>query len=131
MSQENVERFHHALRQWYERQQIGSDLLAEDVEWVNPHNALERGTRRGIGGFNQGIARVADAWVDVRFETERVIDCGEDVVALGVVRGQSRGTGIDLERPRRDLDLSRWKGDSAPLVLTRDIPRTRRLVRVA
>ena len=73
MSQENVETFHHALRQWYDRQQIGSDLLAEDVEWVNPHNAVERGTRRGIGGFNQGIARVADAWVDVRFETERVI----------------------------------------------------------
>ena len=103
MSKENVERFHHALRQWYDRQQIGSDLLAEDVEWVNPHNAVERGTRRGIGGFNQGIARVADAWVDVRFETERVIDCGEDVVALGVVRGQSRGTGIDLERPHGEI----------------------------
>ena len=31
---------------------LGADLLAEDVEWANPPDAVERGVRRGIDSFN-------------------------------------------------------------------------------
>jgi hypothetical protein len=33
--------------------------------------------------FNEAIKSVFDAWDEVRFETERVIDSGDEVVALG------------------------------------------------
>jgi hypothetical protein len=44
MSQENVEAFHRIYEQWYGRRKLGRELLAEGVEWVNPHDALERGS---------------------------------------------------------------------------------------
>ena len=102
MSQENVERFHRIYEQWSERQ-LGQDLLAEDVEWVNPHDAVERGSRQGIDSFNEAIRSVFDAWDDVRFETERVIDCGDEVVALGQIRGRGRAAGRKVVRPHGQI----------------------------
>ena len=103
MSEENVERFHRIYEQWYGNRKVGSDLLAEDVEWVNPHDAVERGSRRGIDSFNEAIRSVYDAWEEVRFETERVIYSGDEVVALGQVRGRGRGAGIEVARPHGEI----------------------------
>jgi hypothetical protein len=47
MSEENVERFHRIYEEWYARRRLGPDLLAEAVEWVNPHDAVEGGSRQG------------------------------------------------------------------------------------
>ena len=102
MSQENVERFHRIYEQWNERQ-LGPNLLAEDVEWVNPDDAVERGSRRGIGSFNEAVRSVFDAWEEVRFETERVIDRGDEVVALGQIRGRGRAAGIEVVRPHGQI----------------------------
>ena len=61
--------------------------LAEDAEWVNPHDAIEPGTRRGADSFNAAISTVFSTWDDVRFDTERVVDSGDDVVALRAALG--------------------------------------------
>jgi ketosteroid isomerase-like protein len=103
MSEENVERFHHIYEEWYARHRLGPDLVEEDVEWVNPPDAVETGTRRGADSFNEAIKSVFDAWEEVRFETERIISSGDEVVALGQVRGRGRGAGIEVARPHGEI----------------------------
>jgi ketosteroid isomerase-like protein len=103
MSQENVARFHHIYEEWYARRKLGPNLLADDAEWVNPHDAVEAGIRHGADSFNEAITSVFDAWEEVRFETERVIDSGDEVVALGQVRGRGRAAGIEVARPHGQI----------------------------
>jgi ketosteroid isomerase-like protein len=96
---ENVEKVDRIYEVLFANREVGPDLLAEDVEWVNPRDAVERGIRRGIEGFSEAIRSVFDAWEEVRFETERVIDCGAEVIALGRLGGRGRGTGIEVAQP--------------------------------
>lgn len=103
MSAENVERFHRIYEEFYEHRKLGLDLVAEDMEWVNPHDAVERGSRQGIDSFNEAIRSVFDALEEVRFETERVIDDGDEVVALGQIRGRGRAAGIAVVRPHGQI----------------------------
>jgi ketosteroid isomerase-like protein len=103
MSQENLERFHRIHQELFARRKLGPHFLAERVEWVNPHDAVEPGIRQGADGFNAAIKSVFDAWDDVRFETERVIDSGDEVVALGQVRGRGRAAGIEVARPHGQI----------------------------
>jgi len=62
MSQENVQRFHDVVEEFFARRKLGPDVLAENVEWVNPEDAVERGSRHGIDSFNDAIRSVFDAW---------------------------------------------------------------------
>src|SRR5688572_276097 len=103
MSQENLATFHRIYDAWHARRTLGPDLLAENVEWVNPHDAVERGSRQGIDSFNQAIASIFDAWESVRFETERIVESGGEVIALGQVRGRGRGAGIQVARPHGEI----------------------------
>ncbi len=103
MSGENVEMLDRIYGELFGSRTLGADLLAEDVEWVNPPDAVERGVRRGIDSFNDAIRSVFQAWEEARFETERIFDHGDDVVALGQVRGLGRGAGIEVVRPHGEI----------------------------
>ncbi|HSJ16490.1 MAG TPA: nuclear transport factor 2 family protein [Solirubrobacterales bacterium] len=103
MSQQNVDRFRRIYERWYEDRRLGPDLLADDVEWVNPQDAVEPGVRKGRDSFNEAIQSVFAAWDEVRFETERIIDTDDDVVALGHVRGHGRATGIEVARDHGEI----------------------------
>ena len=87
------------FEQLFGGRRVDPELLAPDVEWVNPAEAVEPGTRRGPEEFNRAVANVFAAWDDVRFETERVIGNGDDVVALGRLRGHIHGPGMEVESP--------------------------------
>ena len=99
MSQENLERLTPLLEQRVDARRVDPELLAEDVEWVNPHDAVEPGTRTGPEGFNGAIDSVFATWDDVRFEVERVIGNGDDVVALGLLRGHVHAAGMEVDSP--------------------------------
>ena len=103
MSQENVDRLQWIFEQLFGGRRIDPELLAEDAEWVNPAEAVEPGTRRGAEAFNRAVANVFAAWDDVHFETERVIDNGDDVVALGRLRGHIHGPGMEVESPHGEI----------------------------
>ena len=103
MSQENVDTLALILDQLFNGRRIDPGLLAADAEWVNPPEAVEPGTRQGADSFNRAIANVFAAWDDVRFETERVIGNGEDVVALGRLRGHIHGPGMEVESPHGQI----------------------------
>jgi ketosteroid isomerase-like protein len=99
VSEQNVEIVRWIFEQLFGGRRVDPELLAPEVEWVNPAEAVEPGTRRGPEEFNRAIANVFAAWDDVRFETERVIGNGDDVVALGRLRGHIHGPGMEVESP--------------------------------
>ena len=100
MPQENVDKLDRIFDHLFQGRRIGPELLADDAEWVNPRDAVEGGTRHGADAFNDAIESVFAAWDDVWFDTERVVESGDDqVVALGVLRGHIRGPGMEVESP--------------------------------
>src|SRR5918992_552805 len=92
---DNVERFHELRRRLSEERALDRDLLADEAEWVNPGDAVEPGTRRGADSFLEAIASVFEGWEESIFDIERVVDRGEDVIALGELRTRGRATGIE------------------------------------
>jgi ketosteroid isomerase-like protein len=91
----NVERFRELRQRLSEQRELDRELLTDDAEWVNPDDAVEPGRRRGADSFLDAIASVFEGWETSVFELERVIERGEDVVALGELRTRGRATGIE------------------------------------
>src|SRR5918992_3159921 len=94
MREGNVERFHRLRTQISERRTLDRELLADDAEWVNPDDAVEPGRRRGADAFLQAIASIFEGWEKSVFEIDRVIENGDDVIALGRLRTRGR-TGLE------------------------------------
>lgn len=92
MSEENVEVVRRIYEAWL-RGDSARDLIDADVEYVNPPDAVEGGTRRGRRAF----AGIRDAYDDVRVEPERFIDAGPDVVVIARITGKGRGSGVDID----------------------------------
>jgi len=103
MSEKNAERFQRIRRQLSERRTLDRELLTDDAEWVNPDDAVEPGTRRGADGFLQAIASVFEGWEESVFEIERVIESGDDVIALGRLRTRGRAAGIEASGPHGEI----------------------------
>ena len=102
MSEENLERFHRLSRNIYEEHRVDPKHLTDDVEWVDPHDAVERGSHHGPAGFNEAIRSIFEGWDDSRFEPERVFGQGDDVIALGQLRTRARA-GLELTRPHGQI----------------------------
>ena len=103
MPEQNVERFHRIRPQLSDRRTLDRELLADDVEWVNPDDAVETGSRRGADSFLQAIASVFEGWEESVFEIERVIESGDDVIALGQLRTRGRAAGIEASGPHGEI----------------------------
>ena len=92
MSQENVElvrRIHARL----DDQNWTSDLIADDIEYVNPPYAVEPGVRHGREVFKV----VRETYEDFRFEADRFVEAGDDVVvALGRYSASGRASGVSV-----------------------------------
>jgi ketosteroid isomerase-like protein len=95
MSQGNTQLFELLHAEWQDHRRLPPELLTDDVEWVNPSEAVEPGSRCGPDGFNEAIASIYEGWDESRFEPERVVENGDDVVALGQLR--ARGRSVDFE----------------------------------
>lgn len=67
------------------------ELIAEDLEYVNPDYAVESGTRRD----RKALTGVLDVYPDFHFEPERYIEAGDDVVVLGKARGTG-ASGVEV-----------------------------------
>jgi ketosteroid isomerase-like protein len=99
MSQENVEIVRRIYRVWDEEgTPVSSGLLDPQVEWVNPPEAVEPGTRQGIDAFASAANTVADTFDDVRVDIDEFIDAGERVVVLATLWGRGRGSGAEVAR---------------------------------
>jgi ketosteroid isomerase-like protein len=93
MSEANVELVRRIYDIW-SREESARELIAEDVEYVNPSYAVEPGTRRGRKSF----AVVRDTYEDFNVKVERFVDTdGDDVVVLARYTASGRGSGVPLE----------------------------------
>ena len=99
MSQENVEIVRRIYASWTPGSSPAeSNLMHPDIEWDNPSDALEPGTRVGIEAFT-AITRGLDNTIrDLRMEVERLIDAGDRVVVIATMRGQGSASGVAIER---------------------------------
>jgi ketosteroid isomerase-like protein len=84
VSAENVS----VVRAIYERwngNESTSDLVAEDLEYINPPYAIETGVRRG----RHSLRLVREAYPEFHLEPERFIDAGEEIVVPASITGRS------------------------------------------
>jgi ketosteroid isomerase-like protein len=95
---ENELRVHTAL-QALERRDVDALLVDAHPEilFVNPPYAIEPGTRHGLDGFKTGIQNLLDAFEELSFDSERVIDLGDRVVGLGMWTGRGKGSGYEFD----------------------------------
>jgi ketosteroid isomerase-like protein len=93
MSEENVALARRIYDAW-NRGDFADELLAEDIEYVNPHYAVETGTREGRGTFRGFF----DGFTGFSMELERLEPVGADeVLALGEVSTRSRAGGVPMQ----------------------------------
>jgi ketosteroid isomerase-like protein len=92
MSQENVEVVE-AIHSMWNAGESTSGLIDADLEYVNPPDAIETGTRYG----RSALGKVREVYPDYRFEVERIVDEGDDVAVVGLFRGTST-SGVSIVR---------------------------------
>jgi ketosteroid isomerase-like protein len=98
MSEQNVEIVRRIYAAWTDGSPRDSGLLDPGIEWVNPPDAVETGTRSGLDAFDSAAETVGDTFEDVRVDFDRFLDAGDRVVVIGTLRGRGRGSGIEAER---------------------------------
>jgi ketosteroid isomerase-like protein len=92
MSEQNVELVRAIHDGWTAGRSI-AELIAPDLEYVNPPNAVEPGTVRD----RSALDRVRDVYPNFRIEPERYVDAGDEaVVVIGLARGTS-ASGVEVQ----------------------------------
>jgi ketosteroid isomerase-like protein len=84
MSEANVELVTTIYERIRRREEL-ADLVADDLEYVNPPYAVEGGVRRG----RDSLLGVMDIYEDFSFEVDRYVDGPDQVVAIGTASGTS------------------------------------------
>jgi ketosteroid isomerase-like protein len=99
VSQENAEAVRRIFAVWEaEGSPVSSGLLDPEVEWVNPPDAVERGTRQGVDAFGAAADSVEASFEGARVKIDEILDAGDRVVVLGTLHGSGRGSGLGIER---------------------------------
>jgi ketosteroid isomerase-like protein len=92
MSQENVEIVRAIHAAWLGGESA-RDFLDPEIEYVNPPDAVEPGTRRGRKAFGA----ILDAYEDLRIEPEKFIEAGDDVIVIARLTATGRGSGVGID----------------------------------
>jgi ketosteroid isomerase-like protein len=55
---------------------------------------------RGHDGISRYLEETAATWAELRFETERILECKDEdvVVTVGLLRGEGRASGVLVEQ---------------------------------
>jgi ketosteroid isomerase-like protein len=96
----NVEVVRELYRRAEEDGRFPDELLDDEIEWVNPADAVETGTRRGRDAFHAAMESTEEAFDRRTVEPQELIEAGDQVVLLctWVVRG--RGSGLERRQPQ-------------------------------
>jgi ketosteroid isomerase-like protein len=69
-----------------------------EIEWVNPPDAVETGTRHGTQAFEGAQSAFGRAYSSVGLDVERRLERGDGVGLIVETRYQGRGSGIKVRQ---------------------------------
>jgi ketosteroid isomerase-like protein len=96
VSQENVE----IVRQAFESFVAGAiiwETMDEEIE-IHDHDILDAGQYRGHSGFTRWVADWEAGLPVIGMELQELIDAGDAVVAVFLLKAKPRGGSVDVER---------------------------------
>jgi ketosteroid isomerase-like protein len=96
MSPENVER----VRRGYEalnRGELQPESFGAEFEIVEPPEQPGAETRHGPKGVSDSMAALTEAFDELQYDPERIIESGNKVIALLRIRARGKGSGIVVE----------------------------------
>ena len=97
---ESVEVVQRVLELWRRGEDpLEAGLIAEDVAYVNPHDAVDTGTRRGHEGWRAANRNFGGAFEIVELHVESVEEVGGRVLVLLGMETRGRGSGLVATRP--------------------------------
>ncbi|MGE5857805.1 MAG: nuclear transport factor 2 family protein [Solirubrobacterales bacterium] len=73
-------------------------MTDSDIEWVNPGDAIETGTRQGRRGFEEAESAFRRAYRSIRIEVERRVEFGGRVGLIAEALFEGRGSGIEVRQ---------------------------------
>jgi ketosteroid isomerase-like protein len=73
-------------------------LIAEDVEYANPPDALEPGTRRGHEGWRAALRGLNESFEVRGIDVHRVLEAGDRAALLVTLRIRGRTSGADAQQ---------------------------------
>jgi ketosteroid isomerase-like protein len=98
MSEENVEVVRSVYEAWARDDLPGpTHHFDPEIEYVNPHGAIEPGTRRGLKEFARAVQMIfegADSW---QIEPQRLVPVGDHVAVSLRYRTHWRASGIEVD----------------------------------
>jgi uncharacterized protein len=71
------------------------ELMDPDIEWVNPEEAVEPGTRRGFNDYQGALRRVREIFKDAEIEVDRLVESGDRVATSVRMRVHLDASGMD------------------------------------
>lgn len=74
---------------WNEGAASMADLLDPRFEWVQPADAVEPGTHKGIPEARAGVAKIREIFPEFRLEPERFVEVDDEVLVLYRVQARS------------------------------------------
>jgi len=76
------------------------ELMHPEIEFVNPEDAIERGTRKGTAGMRTALENfIAGAGGGATFELEQVRERGERVFTLARIQARGTSSGVEALGP--------------------------------
>jgi ketosteroid isomerase-like protein len=97
MSQENVE----LARRFYDHFDRTGEPLWEAVDdqiEVFDYDIPDAGTYQGLAGYAEWLANWGETFESFALDIERLVDAGDQVVALFVMHATGKGSGATVER---------------------------------
>ena len=98
MSQENVEIVQSFYRAWACGELPGPiELMDPEIEYANPPEAVEPGTRRGLTAFGKAVEKTLEGWETWQMEPNQFTAVGDQVAVVLTYRARGRGSGVEVE----------------------------------
>ena len=72
------------------------ELLNPEIEYVNPPDAIEAGTRHGLAAFTRALKKTLEGWETWQMDVEEMSANGEDVAVIVRYRARGRASGAEI-----------------------------------
>ena len=97
MSEQNIEVARRGFEAFNERDvETLVGVSHPDCEWLPFRAQLDGEVYRGHEGVRRFVSDMAEDWSEFRIELEELTDVGEQVLLIGSVRAESRGSGLTV-----------------------------------